>query len=82
MWDGDTRQDDNLIFAIVKEKGNKYALKMRGNGEFTGKIFAQDGGNIAGWKIASDCLVKYGKDGNGNDKTSLDSTLANDQAFI
>lgn len=45
---GEDNDDDNLLFRI---KDNK--LWMRGDGEFTGKITANEG-EIAGWGIAKD----------------------------
>lgn len=46
--------DPNLVFKIGDIKGTPQ-LYMRGNGEFTGKIIAQEG-EIAGWSINGNSL--------------------------
>ena len=66
MWSGergtgDPSTDTNLMFKIDKSGANGSGkLWMRGEGEFTGKIFAQAGGTIGGWSITSGSLEKGG----------------------
>lgn len=66
MWSGergtgDPSTDTNLMFKIDKSGANGSGkLWMRGEGEFTGIIFAQAGGTIGGWNITSGSLENGG----------------------
>jgi hypothetical protein len=48
-------KDDNLMFRIYKD-GTEGKLWMKGEGTFTGKIIAEEGGSLAGWNISEGAL--------------------------
>lgn len=47
---GDWDKESNMVFKVGKNENGTAYLKLRGSGEFTGKITAEEG-DIAGWKI-------------------------------
>ena len=55
MWSGqqgtgNSSTDSNLMFKIYKDD-DEGKLWLKGDGEFTGKIFAEAGGRIGGWYL-------------------------------